>query len=219
MAVDKLWEKYRTLQPYQYAGNSPVMAVDRTGLWIQAVNVKAQDAVRNSIPEKFRAFVEFENGVLNVERIKEGARDQDVNSNVAILSRLAEHESTIIVDVASEFDFISNDGALTSIEFSEVEQSTNGKQAWLGQTLLPRSDKQSSGAKINSCFSPDGNIQVIINDEPPKACKPIGVTTAHELYGHARFILLCRQGQAKSAAHGDKQVEQAIIRAENEASK
>ena len=32
LAVDKLWEKYRSLQPYQYAGNSPVMAVDPTGL-------------------------------------------------------------------------------------------------------------------------------------------------------------------------------------------
>jgi RHS repeat-associated protein len=31
LAVDKLWEKYRSLQPYQYAGNSPVMAVDRNG--------------------------------------------------------------------------------------------------------------------------------------------------------------------------------------------
>jgi RHS repeat-associated protein len=31
LAVDKLWEEYRSLQPYQYAANSPVMAVDRNG--------------------------------------------------------------------------------------------------------------------------------------------------------------------------------------------
>jgi RHS repeat-associated protein len=31
LVVDKLWEKYRSLQGYQYAGNSPVMAVDRNG--------------------------------------------------------------------------------------------------------------------------------------------------------------------------------------------
>ena len=31
LCMHPLWEKYRTLQPYQYAGNSPVMAVDRDG--------------------------------------------------------------------------------------------------------------------------------------------------------------------------------------------
>jgi hypothetical protein len=46
-----------------------------------------------------------------------------------------------------------------------------------------------------------------------------GKTLAHELYGHARFILLCRYGLATSATHGNQQVEQAIKRAEKESVK
>ena len=46
LSPNVLWEKYRTLQTYQYAANSPVMAVDRTGLEIQVVD-----------PESGKAFV------------------------------------------------------------------------------------------------------------------------------------------------------------------
>jgi RHS repeat-associated protein len=43
LAVDKLWEKYRSLQPYQYAGNSPVMAVDRNGKEFIPINLTEEE--------------------------------------------------------------------------------------------------------------------------------------------------------------------------------
>jgi RHS repeat-associated protein len=74
LAVDKLWEKYRSLQPYQYAGNSPVMAVDRNGKWIQAVTHAAQTAVRNSVPAKYRDAIVFDaEGRLSAKGLVEAA--------------------------------------------------------------------------------------------------------------------------------------------------
>jgi hypothetical protein len=37
------WAKYLPLQPYQYAGNSPVMAVDRNGKEIIPINLTEEE--------------------------------------------------------------------------------------------------------------------------------------------------------------------------------
>jgi hypothetical protein len=41
--VDPLWGLYEGLQPYQYAGNSPVMALDRNGKEIVPVNLTEEE--------------------------------------------------------------------------------------------------------------------------------------------------------------------------------
>ena len=51
LAVDKLWEKYRSLQPYQYAGNSPVMNCDPSGLEVVFDN-KVFETEHNKIYEE-----------------------------------------------------------------------------------------------------------------------------------------------------------------------
>jgi RHS repeat-associated protein len=220
LSTDVLWGLYRSVQPYQYSLNQPVSQIDDGGKWVEAKTPQAQEAVRNSVPERFRSAVVFnDDGILQVDPLKQAAEGQDVNSNVAVLSRLAENESTIEVKVDTEVEYITKDGVKDNRSFNDVESSTNGRFAWLGQTLVPRSDGESSGAKGNGFFSPNGNIQVVLNANPPKTSKTVGMTTAHELYAHARFILLCRYGLAKRAAHGDPSVEKAVIRAEAEAKK
>jgi RHS repeat-associated protein len=218
LAVDKLWEKYRSLQPYQYAGNSPVMAVDRNGKWIQAVTHAAQTAVRNSVPSCYRDAVTFnENGFLNAGPLVEAATGQDSEANIAILASLAVHADGVEVSVDERVNFTNAEGNLGSISFDVVEKQTGGTRAWLGQTLPVESDKGKIGTDDIKFYSTGENIQVVVRKDPPNTSSTVGSTTAHELMGHARFIILCREGKAQSAIHGDSTVEKAITRAEREA--
>jgi RHS repeat-associated protein len=202
LSTDVLWGKYLPLQPYQYAGNEPVTLLDDGGKWVQAADTKAQEAVRNSVPERFRDFVVFNDGILDVGRIKEGAQGQDANSNVAILSRLAENESTIEVKVTDEFNAMTNSGRIVETSFSQFDEPTKGggMEHTLGLTLPPRSDQERSGFSAGLPFSTSGNVQVLVRASNPTQ-KSIGSTAAHELFGHARFILLCRLGKATVARH------------------
>jgi RHS repeat-associated protein len=219
-SVDPLWEKYLGLQPYQYAANSPIRYYDNNGKWISAASSTAELAIRNSVPSEFRSSIQFKDGILNTEMVKEAAAGQDVNSNIAILSRLAENPNTIEVSVEKEtISYRNKQGTEQTITFSETEKQTPGRTL-LGITLPPRSDQNTSGASDGTAFSTSGNIQVIVRDsQSSPANNMAGKTLAHELYGHARFILLCRYGLATSATHGNQQVEQAIKRAEKESVK
>jgi RHS repeat-associated protein len=76
LAVDKLWEKYRSLQPYQYAANSPVMAVDRNGKEIVPVNLTEEEKA-------------------SVNRLIEWIRSKNDPQLNAILSYALSSESTI----------------------------------------------------------------------------------------------------------------------------
>jgi RHS repeat-associated protein len=101
-SVDPLWEKYLGLQPYQYAANSPIRYYDNNGKWISAASSTAELAIRNSVPSEFRSSIQFQDGILNTEMVKEAAAGQDVNSNIVILNRLAENPNTIEVSVEKE---------------------------------------------------------------------------------------------------------------------
>jgi RHS repeat-associated protein len=59
LAVDKLWEKYRSLQPYQYAANSPVMFLDYSGKHIVGLRERDRDYVRSAMQEQFGVEVSF----------------------------------------------------------------------------------------------------------------------------------------------------------------
>ncbi|MBU3678821.1 MAG: hypothetical protein FGM32_04340 [Candidatus Kapabacteria bacterium] len=213
LSTDPLWSKYLPLQPYQYAGNQPISLLDDGGKWVQAVDAKAQEAVRNSVPEKFRDFVVFNDGILDVGRIKEGAQGQDVNSNISVLSRLAENDNTIDVAVSDEVTALDKSGDRISAHFSDFDRPGERIN---GLTLAPRSDQKSSGLSDGVPFSTTGNIQVVIRASG-ESKQSKGVTAAHELFAHARFILLCRVGKAASARESDPAVQKAIKRAEREA--
>jgi RHS repeat-associated protein len=87
LAVDKLWEKYRSLQPYQYAGNSPVMAVDRNGKEIQVVDPETGTAYvfdgsqlvskdDGAVLQDAQGFVKVvQDGLLRLMQMKDNAQD------------------------------------------------------------------------------------------------------------------------------------------------
>jgi RHS repeat-associated protein len=87
LAVDKLWEKYRSLQPYQYAANSPVMAVDRNGKEIQVVDPETGTAYvfdgsqlvskdDGAVLQDAQGFVKVvQDGLLRLMQMKDNAQD------------------------------------------------------------------------------------------------------------------------------------------------
>ena len=112
-----------------------------------------------------------------------------------------------------------NDGTKVSTSFERVGNGTEH-----GLTLWPRSDRENSGLSMRNPFSPSGNIRVLVrqSDDPKAPSK--GSTVAHELFAHARYIILCRLGFAAVARHHDpkkgekpNEVDRAAKRAEKEA--
>ncbi|MBL1162194.1 MAG: RHS repeat-associated core domain-containing protein [Chlorobi bacterium] len=222
MSVDVLWGEYEGWQPYQYALNAPLSFRDEGGMWVQAMNEAARQAIRESVPAKFRSAVQFsESGVVLKEPLLAAARGQDVNSNVAILSRLAENEQTVQVTVTDEFQWKDVEtGEVQTRKFSENSSYHYGDVPEYGITLLPEKDRQAANVPSNMPVSTNGVTQVVINPSPLVKGLSKGQTTAHELFGHFRFLLLAKQGKAVGAAHQtsdglpNKQVDDACRAAE-----
>ena len=224
LSTDVLWGLYRSVQPYQYSLNQPVSQIDDGGKWVEAKTPQAQEAVRNSVPERFRSAVVFnDDGILQVDPLKQAAEGQDVNSNVAVLSRLAENKSTIEVEVADHLSYIDKNGDSHTTSFNALDRDLDDGRIYLGLTLPPRSDQSSAGASDATKFSGSGNIKVVVR-ENHTTNRSAGSIAAHELFAHARYILLCRLGFAAVARHhypkkGEKpnEVDRAAQRAQNEA--
>ena len=193
LAVDKLWEKYRSLQPYQYAGNSPVMAVDRNGKWIQAVTDAAQSAVRNSVPAKYRDAIVFDaEGRLSAKGLVEAAIGQDPESNVARLAELATHDDGVEVMV------LDHDEVVDVVQFADGKEKVRGFSfAVASQGLDPSGNKMVVGTTMPGLFLSDGitdksantpfsmneNTKVYINTQSDNT----GKTAAHE-FVHVQLL-------------------------------
>jgi len=236
MSVDVLWGEYEGWQPYQYAVNAPLSFRDEGGMWVQAMNEAARDAIRNSVPAEFRSAIQFsESGVVLKEPLLAAARDQDVNSNVAILSRLAENESTMQVLVSDEFSAkILSTGKIEKFSFTEDAeiikrdgQLVSNNDGWPlgGFTLFPEKDYSVLGLSKRLPASPTGMALAVIN---PHAVVSTGLTvaqtTAHELMSHIRFFLLVRMGKAYTVEHSPNRskmnkVDSAAKRAELDATR
>jgi RHS repeat-associated protein len=222
MSVDVLWGEYEGWQPYQYAVNAPLSFRDEGGMWVQAMNEAARDAIRNSVPAEFRSAIQFsESGVVLKEPLLAAARDQDVNSNVAILSRLAENEQTVQVTVTDEFQWKDVEtGEVQTRKFSENSSFYGGDVAEYGMTLFPEKDRQAANVPAETWFSTTGKTLIVLNPEPQEHLRTPGMVVAHELYGHFRMLLLAKQGKAIGAGHFDrnwepvKQVDDACAKAE-----
>ena len=59
LCMHPLWEKYRTLQPYQYAGNSPVMFLDNNGQHIVGIRNVDRDYLKSAMLHQFGVDVGF----------------------------------------------------------------------------------------------------------------------------------------------------------------
>ncbi len=191
MSVDVLWGEYEGWQPYQYALNAPLSFRDEGGKWVQAMNEAARDAIRNSVPAQFRSAIQFsERGVVLREPLLAAARGQDVNSNVAILSRLAENESTIIVKTGDGYNSINrNTGNRENTEF----QDYNG-----GITLPPACAAEKLGINTGVPVSTSGMFEVHINASISEVAQ--GKIAAHELFAHISLLLQALLGKVEPTA-------------------
>lgn len=119
--------------------------------------------------------------------------------------------------MTESFNALTIDGSEIGTSFSSL--STEGIQI-AGVTLPPRSDREKGDFSAGMPFSSTGNIQVVIRSQQPEPFT-IGGTTAHELFSHARYILLSRLGKANGARHSRQgeaknEVDRAAEKAERE---
>ena len=79
LAVDKLWEKYRSLQPYQYAGNSPVMFLDYSGKHIVGKRAEDRAYLATSMKSHFDIDVTFTDQATMIISTEQLAHAKTVN--------------------------------------------------------------------------------------------------------------------------------------------
>ncbi|MFN4908254.1 MAG: RHS repeat-associated core domain-containing protein [Bacteroidota bacterium] len=224
LSTDVLWGLYGSVQPYQYSLNQPVSQIDDGGKWVEAKTPQAQEAVRNSVPSCFRDAVTFnKDGILNAGPLVEAALGQNPESNVANLAGLATHADGVEVLV------------LQGKEVIEVSQfSSNGEEKSLGFSFDARNAGRDPGeqvvgetlpGKFLSGLSdvPTGQGLSHSNNENTKVVlaagrSDAGVTAAHEFI-HVKYLFLHAGGLADGWRHGNQKVEEAIQRAETEATK
>jgi len=233
LSTDPLWALYPNLTSFHYAMNNPVTMLDQGGKWVQAMNEGARDAIRTSVPSQFRDAVQFnDNGFLQIESLKEAARGQDVNSNIAILSRLAENEHTIQVSVSEVFAYKDEQGTKQTGSFARMIDGEyvygQGGFTLEGATLAPSVDKKTLSEHGPLATSANGLLQVQINPNAKEfgSQKTRGQIAAHEMFVHVRLFLMVLAGKASGWTHAPgqssgakehKHIEKAVERAEREA--
>ncbi|WKZ78462.1 MAG: RHS repeat-associated core domain-containing protein [Candidatus Kapaibacterium sp.] len=197
MSVDVLWGEYEGWQPYQYALNAPLSFRDEGGKWVQAMNEAAEQAIRESVPERFRSSIVFSGGVLDVSSVKAAAKGRPLNDNISILSRLAENPNEIQVTVAQSFSWKLDNKTFDMTFYSnDMGLSYDQDQVYLnpGVTLLPQKEESAeskAGEKLP--VSTRGVIEVYISINSPWMSSR-GKIAAHELYGHVRRYILWKMG-------------------------
>ena len=213
-SVDPLWEMYAGFSSYQYSLNCPIKLYDYGGAWVQAMDARAEKAIVNSV-SGFEEYITFgDDGILNVELVKEGAKGQDPNSNIAILSRLAQHDETIQVEVAHTFS--TSQKADDSFDATRIDDDGDVVYTYTNAlTLPPTRHAEKTGLPSGAPTSATGSYHVVIDSEPKTQFfkgSP-GQLVAHELYVHVSRALKMLGGKAKAAWHdrsatGDAAIEQ-----------
>ncbi|MBK7186054.1 MAG: hypothetical protein IPH85_09015 [Ignavibacteria bacterium] len=220
MSVDPLWGIYRSLHPYQYSMNSPISFFDYGGLLVQAMDDKAEAAIRTSVPNAIGVQLKFKDGVLDVESTKRLAKGSDPNDNIAILSRLAENSTTIRVYVADGYDCILG-GVKTHKDFYQFAPTYDPETTEFhpGMTLLPKREQEAERqAKSNLPVSTRGVIEVYIPLNSRHLTPDTkGMIAAHELYGHVRRYFQWKLQKAPDFWHVAKGTEDAIEKAKGQA--
>ncbi|WKZ78472.1 MAG: RHS repeat-associated core domain-containing protein [Candidatus Kapaibacterium sp.] len=218
MSVDVLWGEYEGWQAYQYALNAPLSFRDEGGMWVQAMNEAARDAIRNSVPAEFRSAIQFSaSGVVLKEPLLAAARGQDVNSNVAILSRLAENEETIQVEVTHMFmSKNSTTGEIEEDSFDRTHIDAHGDVVYSytnALTLAPTRLATATKLPVGAPTSSTGSFHVIIDSDPKTQFfwgSPSELV-AHELYVHVKRALRMKVGKSKTTWHNREATDEALL--------
>jgi len=228
MSVDPLWKAYQSKQPYHYSLNQPISQLDPGGDVVQAMDQQARKAIVGSVEQEYRDVVSSafrEDGTLDASVLKKAAEGLDVESNIAILSRLAENDALIEVRVEDEYLATEGEGSEKVYQLlsgAETPFAGNEGKYNAGMTVLPRQDKKAesqSGASIPFSNVANNAIQVYIKENMTGTGRTKGQTAAHELYGHVRRYLMWKLGKASDFWHGAPKTEAAIKKAEDNSSK
>ncbi|MBI2794363.1 MAG: hypothetical protein HYX66_06930 [Ignavibacteria bacterium] len=197
--VDAYRAEYLNFNPYEYSLNSPIGLFDNGGKWVQGMDDVARLAIVESVPIEFQSKVTFDaNGVVQPGPLLEAAVGQDPNSNIAILSRLAENDLTVQVQTSDTYETKNREDGRTELSSLTEEYSA-------GITLIPEKDAQAANLPAGMPVSTNGTTQIYLRPDLPQQGKngylSRGQIAAHELFSHFRFFILAKAGKAETAAH------------------
>ncbi len=154
LSTDVLWSKYLPLQPFQYAGNNPVMALDDNGKEIVGIRETDRDYLKSSMCSHFGVDVSFtDQGAMKISsgQLAEASSRIDAlsygqllginemaNDNSKVLSVVAlpgeEHRRDGITLTA-----IDNDGKVVGAVYGEFATSVRESEKFVSHPDAPKS--------------------------------------------------------------------------------
>ena len=175
LSQDPMAEKYPSLSPYSYCAGDPVNLIDEEGRRIIIPGRYAQTVIKYTVPNSDYAFLSFNgDGVLDNTLLQESTSSSNVMSALKMLSN-------------SEVDYIYN---IYEDAFGDKFYDDKKGNFYYGVTLMPSASNNPS---------PDSNVYVFtasfLSEEKKVA------NAAHELYGHAYFYELKKQGRNVNPNH------------------
>ncbi len=196
LSVDPLWALYPTLTPFHYSMSNPVTQLDGGGKWVQAADIASRETIRSSVPSRFRDAVQFDdNGRVDASLLKAAAQGQDVNSNIAVLARLAENKQGILVHTGADYEYndengVAKSGALASYPEGESGPFLDSDNTLKGGiTIVPilEGGPPAGIPDQGKRFSKDENIHVYVSPTADRISSTVtkGSIGAHEMFSHA----------------------------------
>ena len=193
---DRFAEKYSALSPYQYGANSPVNTIDINGDSLKVITKEAILAIYNGLEKGTKLNIQFNNGVLDPNSIKE----EMSNSSDFFLKDLYEIAiNPKMVELSlSNINIFKKDGTVYSEKFGMPYDDDDGLisnkeelqalgipigrhiQGNLGQTLVPDINLPSGKKSTNN------SVQILINSNGNLNHRTVGI--AHE-FGHVILYL------------------------------
>jgi RHS repeat-associated protein len=166
-SIDMMWEKYRSLSPYQYAGNNPLLYSDPTGL---AFNINGPDAQRsfNELQNTTSVPMAFDNNsvtLANPNYTAQNPADQKlmdliqdptrtVNLNTITTNEVTDRNGNTISIAGGLYDGSSIDanGNVTAEQYVNLEHARKAELVGggtIGQTVQHEALEAYIGAQLN----------------------------------------------------------------------
>lgn len=112
-AIDPLASKYPSMSPYNFVGNSPLIAIDPDGKRIIVLNKEAAEAIKLTLSPEEAKYVEFnEYGELNHQKLLEGYSAigvKNIGSNFESLLEVSKNIDIVEVSVAQSYEICAGE--------------------------------------------------------------------------------------------------------------
>ena len=179
---------YPYISNYAVFGGNPILHSDPKGdKVVKSTESEGQTAIVKSVEEQYQKFVKFDEvGRVDVKTLKDGIKGADVNSNPAILLRMAENPETVELLIYGEVTTKTSEGK--ELIFSQDNIRAEGI------TFPPKFDPTPTSQTIERerkmGISTNGNIMIIINTQNgTQTRQTIEDAVTEELYAHASFYM------------------------------